>query len=32
LIEAVVHWSPQTTAYARQEGVRVWVDGSLLDA
>jgi len=24
--------SPQTTAYARQEGVRVWVDGSLLDA
>ena len=23
--------SPQTTAYARQEGVRVWVDGSLLD-
>jgi uncharacterized coiled-coil protein SlyX len=24
--------SPQTTAYARQEGVRIWVDGSLLDA
>ena len=24
--------SPQTTAYARQEGVRVWVDGSLLDS
>ncbi len=24
--------SPQTTAYAHQEGVRVWVDGSLLDA
>ncbi|MCX7414348.1 MAG: hypothetical protein NTW36_13045 [Planctomycetia bacterium] len=24
--------SPQTTDYARQEGVRVWVDGSLLDA
>ena len=24
--------SPQTTEYARQEGVRVWVDGSLLDA
>jgi uncharacterized coiled-coil protein SlyX len=24
--------SPQTTAYARQQGVRVWVDGSLLDA
>ena len=23
--------SPQTTEYARQEGVRVWVDGSLLD-
>jgi hypothetical protein len=23
--------SPQTTDYARQEGVRVWVDGSLLD-
>jgi len=23
---------PQITAYARQEGVRVWVDGSLLDA
>lgn len=23
---------PQVTAYARQEGVRVWVDGSLLDA
>ena len=24
--------SPQTTDYARQEGVRVWVEGSLLDA
>ena len=24
--------SPQTTAYARQECVRVWVDGSLLDS
>ena len=23
---------PEITAYARQEGVRVWVDGSLLDA
>ena len=25
-------FSTQTTEYARQEGVRVWVDGSLLDA